>query len=100
LKEGCHDKIKTDTTTSTFVLRVTNAKGGKKSYEVINNMQALIEVGNFFSVLHHPIACASMDPEGDLPVLSPRELLEMRCFHPRLLDRALFAMGTGRNEFN
>lgn len=100
LKEGCHDKIKTDTTTSTFVLRVTNAKGGKKSYEVINDMRALIEVGNFFSVLHHPIACASMDPEGDLPVLSPRELLEMRCFHPRLLDRALFAMGTGRNEFN
>lgn len=62
-------------------------------------MQALVEVGAFFAFLH-VIAKASVSHESHLPVLSPREMLKFRCHSPRLIDRAMFAMGSGEIEFN
>jgi hypothetical protein len=77
----------TSTVTSAFVLKVneteTRGEGDGVRYQVLNSMQALIEVGAFFAFLH-VIAKASVSHESHLPVLSPRELLKYRCHLPRL----------------
>jgi UDP-N-acetylglucosamine transferase subunit ALG13 len=92
-------KLGTKTVTSTLLLKRIKVKS-KTVYEVEDHMQGLIEVGDFFSFLYHPIVCTSNTLSKDLPVLSPREMLLMRCRHSRLLDRALWALGTGKNNFD
>ncbi|KAL3774776.1 hypothetical protein ACHAWO_012213 [Cyclotella atomus] len=91
------------TITSSFVLKVNHNKkksdSDEVSYSVVNPMQALVEIGAFFSFLH-VITKASVSHQRHLPVLSPKELMELRCRSPRLIDRALFAFGTGNAEFD
>jgi hypothetical protein len=89
-------ELRIDTITSTFVLKVDI----HDSFTVINPMQALAEVGAFFSFLHEPIAKASVSQQKHLSVLRPREFLELRCKHQRLIDRAMHALSTGEYEFN
>jgi hypothetical protein len=89
-------ELRIDTITSTFVLKVDI----HDSFTVINPMQALAEVGAFFSFLHEPIAKASVSQQKHMSVLRPREFLELRCKHQRLIDRAMHALSTGEYEFN
>jgi hypothetical protein len=92
-------KLDVKTITSTFVLRHRESMPVQAS----NPNRALVEVGNVFSFMHGPLAETSyFNDIHELPVLSPREYLEMRCRLPqqRLLDRALFAVSTGKSEFN
>ena len=63
-------------------------------------MRALVEVQNFFAFLHSPIFMTSNTDDDCPPVLSPRELLDMRCQNRRILDGALYALSTGRIEFD
>jgi hypothetical protein len=92
-------KMHSKTVTSTLLIKQRKVKT-KTVYEVVNHIQAVIEVGDFFSFLYHPIVCTSNTLARDLPVFSLREMLEFCCDHSRLLDRALWALGTGRNEFD
>jgi hypothetical protein len=53
--------------------------------------------------MHSPLAEKSyFNDIHELPVLSPRVYLEMRCRLPQqqLLDRGLFAVSTDKSEFN
>lgn len=63
-------KLRSRTVTSTIMLRRYKVKS-KEVYEAIDHMKALVEVGDFFAYLHHPIVCASNTLEKNLPVLSP-----------------------------
>ena len=70
--------------------------------KALDPTRALVEVGNFFSFLNAPLVETSLFNDIlELPVLSPREYLEMRCRLPqqRLLDRALLALSTGNSGF-
>lgn len=82
--------------TSTLVIKKTT----KDDVAILNNNQALIEIQNFFGFLHYPIVRTSNTDETHPPVLSPRELLEMRCQRRRILDCALYALSTGIIEFD
>ena len=85
--------------TSTFIIRHQVGMPAKALYPT----RALVEVGNFFSFLHAPLFETSLFSDIlELPVLSPREYLEMRCRLPQqwLLDRALLALSTGDSCFN
>ena len=87
------------TITSTFVIRHQAGMPAK----ALDPTRALVEVGNVFSFLHAPLVETSLFNDIlELPVLSPREYLEMRCRLPqqRLLDRALLAISTGNSSFN
>jgi hypothetical protein len=79
------------TITSSFVLKVNQVKKKGDSdevlYSVVNPMQALVEIGAFFSFLH-VITKASVSHQRHLPVLSPKALMELWCRSPRLIDRA------------
>lgn len=70
--------------------------------EVLDHANALEVIGKVFGFLyeHEPIAKMSNCFIHELPVLSPREFLELQCHEPRLLDRALFALSTGNFKFN
>lgn len=81
-------KFEKKTITSTFVL---SHKVGTP-IEVLDQDRALSEVGNIFAFLHGPIVVPSNPNNLHLPVLSPREIVEMRCHTPQLLDRAVHAM--------
>jgi hypothetical protein len=85
-------------TTATFVLM--NSERENEAVKVFDQDCALEEVGKVFTFMHTPIAKASMDNIKDPPVLSPRELLEMRVQGPRMLDRALYAISSGHTDFN
>jgi hypothetical protein len=84
--------------TATFLL--LNSGRTNEAVKVFNQNRALDEVGRVFAYMHSPIAKASMDRIRDPPVLSPRELLEMRVQGPRMLDRALYAISTGHRKFD
>jgi hypothetical protein len=87
------------TITSTFIIRHQAGMPAEALYPT----RALVEVGNFFSFLHAPLVETSLFNDIlELPVLSPREYLKMRCRLPqqRFLDRALLALSTGNSGFN
>ena len=86
--------------TATFVLLNKEDEKTNEPVKVYDQTRALEEVGNVFTSMHSPIAKASMDFITDPPVLSPRELLEMRVQGPRMLDRALYAISTGYKKFD
>jgi len=89
--------LKVNTVTSTLVIQ----RDTTNNTEVVaNHMRALVEVQNFFAFLHSPIFMTSNTDEDCPPVLSPRELLDMRCQNRRILDGALYALSTGRIEFD
>jgi hypothetical protein len=92
-------KLDVKTITSTFVIKHREGMLAK----ALDPNRALVEVGNIFSFMHSPLAETSyFNNIHELPVLSPREYLKMRSRLPQqqLLDRALFAVLTGKSEFN
>jgi hypothetical protein len=85
--------------TSTFVIKHREGMPAK----ALDLNRALVKVGTIFSFMHSPLAEMSyFNNIHELPVLSPREYLEMRCRLPQqqLLDRALFAVLTSKSELN
>ena len=97
-KKGHGEGFTVGHNTATFVLM--NSKRENEAVKVFDQDRAMEEVGTLFAYMHTPIAKASMDSITDPPVLSPRELLEMRVQGPRMLDRALYAISTGQTTFN
>lgn len=97
-KDG--DFLDVESATATFVL-TTEKVGNVECQRVLGEMDPVLDqVGNVFSFMHDPIAKMSHFRVDDLPVLTPREFLEMRCHRPQILDRALLALSTGYHEFN
>ncbi len=99
IRQKENGKLDVKTITSTFVLRHRDGM----PVVALNPNRALVKVGNLFSFMHGPLAETSyFNDVHELPVLSPREYLKMRCRLPqqRLLDRALFAVLTSKSEFN
>ena len=70
-------KLSSRTVISTFVIS-TNSDG----MHVLDMERALKEVANVFAYMHSPIAKTSHCNNNELPVLSPREYLELRCEVP------------------
>jgi hypothetical protein len=89
------NKLESKTITSTFVIK----KNGDGTIDVLDKERSLADIGKVFSFMHTPIAKSSHNnmSSSDIPVLSPREYLELRCRSPRILDIALFAMSTGKS---
>jgi hypothetical protein len=70
------NKLESKTITSTFVIK-TNGDG---TIDVLDKERSLADIGKVFSFMHTPIAKSSHNnmSSSDIPVLSPREYLELR----------------------
>lgn len=91
-----------DTVTSMFALRKDrDAKDKNRLLHFANPAQAFIEMQAFGAALHATVLKPSLEAEL-LPILSPRELLELRCSMEgrRVLDALLYGMATGEVEFD
>jgi hypothetical protein len=99
IRQKENGKLDVKMITSTFIIKHREGILAK----ALDPSRALVKVGNIFSFMHSPLAETSyFNNIHELPVLSPRENLKMRCLLPQqqLLDRALFAISTGKSKFN
>jgi hypothetical protein len=89
-------KLVSSTTTIAFIIR----QNSDDTVDVLDIEKAVKDIGKVFTYMHYPLAKSSVSNmrSSDIPVLSPREYLDMRCRSPRMLDMALFALSTGKKE--
>lgn len=71
----------------------------KTEYLEEYNDHALAQLRKFFAFLHPIITTTSKPKIEDIPVMSPRELLEYRMIAPRPLEASLYSLATGEIEF-
>jgi hypothetical protein len=80
IRQKENGKLDVKTITSTFIMKHREGMPAK----ALDPNRALVKVGNVFSYMHSPLAETSyFNNINELPVLSPREYLEMRCQLPQ-----------------